>query len=64
MYVVGVTGDDVNEYDLGTSTTTTLPAAVVGTPSALAAGTRVTYEFVTLDGGTTVNLTAEEVIAP
>jgi 6-phosphogluconolactonase (cycloisomerase 2 family) len=64
MYVSGGSGRSVYEYNLGAAVTVTLPAAVVGTPSALSAYDRVTYEFVTLDGGTTVNLIAEEVIAP
>ena len=67
MYVVGASGADVNEYDLGTATAITLPAAVVGTPTATyystaAAGSRVTYDFFTMDGGTTVNLIGEEII--
>ena len=62
MYVIGSAGDAIYEYDSTSPSTVTLPAAVVGTPTALAFDTRVTYEFVTLDGGTTVNLIAEEVI--
>ena len=62
MYVVGQIGDDVNEYDLGTVTAITLPAAVVGTPNATERFTRVTYDFFTMDGGTTVNLIGEEII--
>jgi DNA-binding beta-propeller fold protein YncE len=65
MYVVGSAGDNVNEYDLGSSNVVTLPASVENPPlTALSTNARVTYEFVTLDGGTTVNLIAEEVIAP
>jgi len=63
MYVVDGSSKNVNEYVLATIPTVTLPAAVVGTPTALAIDTRVTYEFVTLDAGTTVNLISEEVIA-
>ena len=62
MYVIGSIGDDVNEYDLGTVTAITLPAAVVGTPNATERFTRVTYDFFTMDGGTTVNLIGEEII--
>jgi len=62
MYVIGSIGDDVNEYDLGTVTAITLPAAVVGTPTATERFTRVTYDFFTMDGGTTVNLIGEEII--
>ena len=64
FYVTFDSLDYVAEYDLGSAPAVTLPAAVVGTPSASTVGNRVTYEFVTLDGGTTVNLIAEEVIAP
>jgi hypothetical protein len=64
VYIMGNSGDSVYEYNLGSAAALTLPAAVVGTPSALTVGDRVTYEFVTLDGGTTVNLIAEESIAP
>ena len=62
MYVVGNHGVEVNEYNLSTPTAITLPASVVGTPSATAVGDRVTYDFFTLDGGTTVNLIGEEII--
>tara|TARA_R110001599_G_scaffold317850_1_gene527214 strand:+ start:338 stop:1579 length:1242 start_codon:yes stop_codon:yes gene_type:complete len=62
MYVVDGSSSNVNEYVLATIPTVTLPAAVVGTPTVSAINTRVTYEFVTLDGGTTVNLIAEEVV--
>jgi DNA-binding beta-propeller fold protein YncE len=63
MYVLGTSGDDVNEYDLGTDTTLTLPASIEN-PSTqpLARGTRVIYDFLTLDGGTTVTLVGEVVI--
>jgi len=62
MYVVGNYGDNVYEYDLGIVTAITLPAAVVGAPSAIGVGDRVTYDFFTMDGGTTVNLIGEEII--
>jgi hypothetical protein len=64
MFVQQNDTDGVEQYTLGSVSTMTLPAAVVGTPSASTVGNRVTYEFVTLDGGTTVNLIAEESIAP
>jgi DNA-binding beta-propeller fold protein YncE len=63
MYVVGGTAAAIFEYDLANIPAITLPAAVVGLPSTLSAYDRVTYEFYTLDSGTTVNLIAEEVIA-
>jgi DNA-binding beta-propeller fold protein YncE len=63
MYVMGTGGVDVNEYDLGYLSTVTLPAAVENTPlQTLGPDTRVTYDFFTMDGGTTVTLIGEEVI--
>jgi DNA-binding beta-propeller fold protein YncE len=45
------------------SYTITLPAAVENTPSAtLKDGGRLTYEFYTVDGGTTVTLIGEEIV--
>jgi hypothetical protein len=64
LFVQGSLIDGVEQYILGSVSTMTLPAAVVGTPSALSADDRVTYEFQTDDAGTTVNLISEEVIAP
>ena len=54
---------DITEFNIGTVYTLTLPAAVVGNPTALIDNTRVTYEFQTADAGVTVNLISEEVIA-
>ena len=62
MYGIGTVNQLLFEYDLGANTTLTLPSAVVGTPSVALTGERVTYEFFTLDGGTTVNLIGEEII--
>ena len=63
MYFVGADTDSVYEYDLGTNSTVTLPAAVENTPAQrLRSSTQVTYEFITLDGGTTVTLIGEEVV--
>tara|TARA_R110000772_G_scaffold185326_1_gene296500 strand:- start:474 stop:1706 length:1233 start_codon:yes stop_codon:yes gene_type:complete len=63
MYVLGGTGVDVNEYILGTDATLTLPASIENPPTqALARYTQVTYDFYTMDGGTTVNLIGEEVV--
>ncbi len=64
LFVQQLNTDGVEQYTFGSVPTMTLPAAVVGTPSALVLDNKVTYEFVTLDGGTTVNLIAEESIAP
>ena len=64
MYMLGGDGVDVNEYDLGTTNALTLPSSIQNPPSTvLTTNALVIYEFVTLDGGTTVNLIAEEVIA-
>ena len=63
MYILDFTFKDITEFNMGTAYTLTLPAAVVGNPTALAANTRVTYEFQTADAGVTVNLISEEVIA-
>ena len=64
MYVIGDRyGDKVNEYDVGTASTVTLPAAVKNNPSqALRVNKQVTYEFFTMDGGTTVKLIGEEIL--
>ena len=63
MYFIGADTDSVYEYDLGTTSTVTLPAAVENTPAQrLRSSTQVTYEFITLDGGTTVTLIGEEAV--
>ena len=62
MFVIGSSNDTVFQYEIGAATAVTLPAAVVGTPSTTAHNDRVTYEFFTSDGGTTVNLIGEEKI--
>lgn len=63
MYVCGQTGDDVNEYDTVTGTALTLPASVQNPPTeGGGAGSKATYDFYTLDGGTTVYLINEEVL--
>ena len=54
LYLSG--SDRVTEYPLVTLTAVTLPAAVVETPAALTSTSKTTYNFTTLDGGTTVNL--------
>ncbi len=66
MYMAGATGDNVYEYDLGAAgpvPTLTLPAAVENSPAlALVANKQTTYDFYTLDGGTTVTLVGEVAI--
>lgn len=63
LYVIGNNDDQVVQYDLGTATTVTLPSSIENpSGAALAANKRVTYEFFTMDGGTTVNIIGEEVV--
>ena len=64
LFIIGKGTDfEVNEYTIGTPSTATLPAAVQNTPSGtLTDGARVTYDFFTLDGGTTVTLIGEEIV--
>ena len=63
MYFAGDAGDSVYEYDIGGALAITLPASVQRPPAEYAKfGTTVTYEFATLDGGTTVRLINEEVL--
>lgn len=62
VYLIGA-ADYVVEYNIGSPTSLTLPAALQNIPSrALAHGTEVMYEFLTDDAGVTVKLIAEEVI--
>ena len=58
-----LTDKAVLEYNIPTSKNLTLPSSVVGIPSATSDGDIVTLEFVTSDGGTTVNLIAENIIS-
>ena len=58
MYLLDGTNDNVVQYDVGTSGAVTLPASVENPPTVSGAvGETVTYDFYTLDGGTTVTLT-------
>ena len=61
MFIVGTASDTVFQYTLASDHSLTLPT-IVGTPSAVTTGDRVTYTFVTDDGGTTIDLIAEEII--
>jgi sugar lactone lactonase YvrE len=61
MFIVGISLANVHQYTLADSYPLTLPS-VVGSPSATAIGDRVTYTFVTKDGGTTIDLIAEDII--
>jgi|TARA_B110000908_G_scaffold155635_1_gene194012 DNA-binding beta-propeller fold protein YncE len=63
MYMLGDFNDIVYEYDLGSPTTLTLPAALQNTPRlALSHDADVLYEFVTDDAGVTVTLISEEIV--
>lgn len=62
MFVIGSANDTVFQYEIGAATAVTLPAAVVGTPSPTAHNDKVTYTFLTDDGGTTVDLIAEDIV--
>ena len=62
MYIVGISSDAVHQYELGVVAAPTFPASVSQTPSRIFAGERVTYDFFTMDGGTTVTLIGEDVI--
>ena len=63
MYIADNTADKIFQFSTATTTTLTLPASVSRPPTgALSVGTDVTYEFVTLDGGTTVKLIGEEIV--
>jgi len=63
MYIAGQNGSQVLEYEIGSASTVTLPASVENSPAqTLTLGTNITYEFFTMDGGTTVTLIGEEVV--
>ena len=63
MYMLGDTGNDVNQYVLGVLNSITVPASVQNIPrEALIVGRRVSYTFYTVDGGTTVKLISEEAL--
>ena len=62
MYIMGNANKTVFQYALGTIPAVTLPSSVVETPTVPLQDKRVTYDFFTLDGGTTVNLIGEEIV--
>ena len=63
MYIADNTADKIFQFSTATPTTLTLPASVSRPPTgAVPVGSDVTYEFVTLDGGTTVKLIGEEIV--
>ena len=57
MFVVGGEFNNILQYSTPTFSTVTMPASVSNTPVVdYSAGNRVTFEFVTLDGGVTVDV--------
>lgn len=63
LYIMGDTGNDVNEYAVGALNSITLPASVQNSPiEALTPEAQVSYTFFTADAGTTVKLINEEVL--
>jgi sugar lactone lactonase YvrE len=62
MYIIGTSTDSIYQYRTAPYATLTLPASVVGTPNVVNTVQRVTYDFFTMDGGTTVNLIGEEIV--
>ena len=62
LFISGDTTNTVIQYDMGSETTVTMPSSVKGTPTTPTGGKRVTYDFITSDGGTTVDLIAENII--
>ena len=62
LYIMGETNKTILEFHIGTVSSLNLPSAVSNLPKALIANTRVTYEFFTMDSGTTVTLIGEEIV--
>jgi len=62
FYIMGESDKNILEFHVGTVSSLSLPSAVSTLPKALVADTRVTYDFFTMDGGTTVTLIWEEVV--
>ena len=60
MFLLSNVPTAVHSYQVGVGAAITLPSSVVGSRTKAGNGDRVTYEFFTLDGGTTVNLISEE----
>lgn len=63
LYFIGNNDDQVVQYSLGTATAVNLPSSIENPAgTALVVNKRVTYEFFTMDGGTTVKLIGEEIV--
>ena len=62
FYILAESDKNILEFHLGTVSSLNLPSSVSNSPKALVADSRVTYNFFTMDGGTTVTLIGEEVV--
>jgi hypothetical protein len=63
FYTVGYEDGIVYQYNAGVLSTLTLPSSVASSPQIdFALNKRATYEFFTMDGGTTVHIIGEEVV--
>jgi len=62
MYISDDNSDTVTEWRIGDYYSVTLPSSVENSTTKAIYNNRVTYDFLTMDGGTTVTLIAEEVV--
>jgi hypothetical protein len=63
FYFTGDNDDQVTQYSLGTVTVINFPSSVENPAGAgLLVNKRATYEFFTMDGGTTVKVIGEEMV--
>ena len=62
VYTIGSGPDLVNQFSVGNVPTVTFPASVSGTTQKAKPSTRASYEFVTTNGGTNVNLISQNVV--
>jgi hypothetical protein len=64
MYVIGQDGSNtkIHQFLLADYYTLSLPSSVVTPPTTPQNLKRVTYDFFTLDGGTTVDLISQEIV--
>ena len=62
MYIVDDNTDTVTEWRVGEYYTVTLPASLSNSITKSIYNNRVTYDFFTMDGGTTVTLIGEEIV--
>ena len=62
LYIIGTNRKEIFQLEVGLASIPTFPAAVDLKPSSVNIGERVTYDFFTMDGGTTVTLIGEAVV--